>query len=104
MVPQGAAQLGSATVNVSNSAFYGNFAGDEGGAVYMESVGVALQDVMMDGNSCAPQRGLGGALRSVLRAHSHNIRMYDRSDVARGVVYVKCFRVDANALPISEGA
>ena len=51
-------------VEVSSSSFYGNFGADLGGAIYMESVGVALQDIMMDRNACEPVRGVGGGLAS----------------------------------------
>lgn len=60
--PQG--NLRSGVVEVVNSTFYGNFGADFGGAIYMESAGVALLDVLMDSNSCEPVRGLGGALAS----------------------------------------
>lgn len=66
VLAQGTAASG--IVNVFNSTFHNNFASDEGGAVYMESAGVALQDVLMEGNTCAPSRGLGGALASMPRA------------------------------------
>ena len=44
--------------------FTGNYGADFGGAIYMESVGVELRDVLLDSNACAPVRGLGGGLAS----------------------------------------
>ena len=54
----------TAAVIISNSVFTGNYGADFGGAIYMESVGVELRDVLLDSNACAPVRGLGGGLAS----------------------------------------
>lgn len=64
VLAQGRAARAVVDVNVFKSSFYYNSAADEGGAVYMESASVALQDIMMESNACAPSRGLGGALAS----------------------------------------
>ncbi len=51
-------------VIISDSVFTGNYGADFGGAIYMESVGLELRDVLLDSNACAPVRGLGGGLAS----------------------------------------
>ncbi len=54
----------TAAVVISDSLFTGNYGADFGGAIYMESVGVELRNVVLDSNACAPVRGLGGGLAS----------------------------------------
>ena len=51
---------------ITDSVFYGNYGADFGGAIYMESVGVDLRNVLLESNACAPVRGLGGGLASAL--------------------------------------
>ena len=64
---QGSSSQDSSTlpaVIITDSVFTSNYGADFGGAIYMESVGVELRDVLLDSNACAPVRGLGGGLAS----------------------------------------
>ena len=71
---QGTPQSG--IVEIVGSSFYGNFAEYTGGAIYMESVGAALLDVMMESNACAPLRGIGGALASAPRSQCLQLKQH----------------------------